>query len=170
MEKQIIEYLVENDTCVYSMLHINQVELSTTINDIYISSQIASHDYRLLVKTGIKTIVAISDRKKPEKILKRYKENGIAHYEYTIDDDPSEDISSILEMSYENIKNGLNEGGVLVHCRAGVSRSATAVLYYLVKSGNCSNLFEAVKYLKSCRPCISPNDGFIKTLVKLLEN
>ncbi len=170
MEKQILDYLIENDVCVYSIFHINEIELSTTSNSIFISSQIASHDYRLLINNAIKTIVSISDEKKPEKILKRYRENGIAHYSYTIDDEPDQDISSILEQSYENISDGLTRGNVLVHCRAGISRSASAVLYYLVKSRNCLDLMDAVKYLKRRRPCISPNHGFIKTLVKMLEN
>ncbi len=54
---------------------------------------------------------------------------------------------------------------VLVHCKAGVSRSPTVVLAYLTKYGNM-NLREAYFLLKERRNVIAPNQGFWKQLVE----
>lgn len=52
---------------------------------------------------------------------------------------------------------------VLVHCHAGVSRSATIVIAYLMAK---YNMFanEAIDFLKSKRECIQPNDRFMQNL------
>ncbi|KAG5459213.1 MAG: protein-tyrosine phosphatase-like protein [Olpidium bornovanus] len=53
-----------------------------------------------------------------------------------------------------------------VHCKAGKSRSATAVMAYLVK-GEGMMLRHAYDFLRERRPCISPNIGFITALMRL---
>lgn len=55
-------------------------------------------------------------------------------------------------------------GRVLVHCCAGVSRSATLCLAYLLKYRDMS-LIEAHALVKKCRPIIRPNSGFWKQLI-----
>lgn len=55
---------------------------------------------------------------------------------------------------------------VLVHCNAGVSRSASIVIAYLILNDNLS--FEnAHEIVKKARPCIRPNDGFMVQLKRL---
>lgn len=65
------------------------------------------------------------------------------------------------------IDAGRAAGGVLVHCMAGVSRSATAVIVYIMcKEGiGCK---EALALVKARRARISPNPGFLDQL-KMLE-
>ena len=53
---------------------------------------------------------------------------------------------------------------VLVHCRAGVSRSASVVLAYMVRFANF-NLNDAFVYLRAARPAVTPNLGFMEKLV-----
>ena len=62
---------------------------------------------------------------------------------------------------------------VLVHCRGGVSRSATLVLYYMIwydKQANnrLSTLLEYVQRLKDQRECIAPNLAFLELLEEYL--
>lgn len=57
---------------------------------------------------------------------------------------------------------------VLVHCAAGVSRSATVVLGYLILHEK-KTLREAFAHVLSCRPVIWPNDGFMRALTELEE-
>lgn len=52
---------------------------------------------------------------------------------------------------------------MVVHCQAGVSRSATIVIAYLMKTKGWPYL-EARNYLRSKRPIIEPNDGFVEQL------
>jgi hypothetical protein len=53
---------------------------------------------------------------------------------------------------------------VLVHCKMGVSRSASTVLAYAMKSENWS-LAEALTYVVKRRPIVKPNEGFRSQLV-----
>lgn len=55
------------------------------------------------------------------------------------------------------------KGHVLVHCSAGVSRSASVCIAYLMnkKHMTCD---AALQHIKSLRPVVSPNSGFIEQL------
>jgi protein tyrosine/serine phosphatase len=64
------------------------------------------------------------------------------------------------------IDEGRRAGGVYVHCAAGVSRSATVVIAYLMfREKMCLRM--AFDYVKKCRPVVEPNDGFMKQLIEL---
>ncbi|CAF1550559.1 unnamed protein product [Adineta ricciae] len=53
----------------------------------------------------------------------------------------------------------------LVHCAAGISRSATIVLAYLMKYHH-NTLNDAYGFLVEKRPSICPNDGFLLQLIR----
>ena len=57
-------------------------------------------------------------------------------------------------------------GRVLVHCRAGVSRSAAIVIAYLLWSRKLKTLREAITCVVLNRPIVSPNEGFRKQLLE----
>lgn len=74
------------------------------------------------------------------------------------------EIWSTCNAFIETAKN--NDGRVLVHCNAGVSRSASVVVGYLMM--NCGFSFDdAYDLVKRRRSCIRPNDGFLRQLKKL---
>ena len=82
----------------------------------------------------------------------------------SIDDSHDQDIHQYFQSTNEFIKSATtNNGNVLVHCHAGVSRSATLVLAYLMYEYNMS-LEDARALLKSKRPCTCPNRGFLTQL------
>ncbi|MCP9261177.1 Dual specificity protein phosphatase 14 [Dirofilaria immitis] len=58
-----------------------------------------------------------------------------------------------------------NGGAVLVHCIAGVSRSATICLAFLTKY-RCQSLRDAYFLMLSKRPLVRPNIGFWKQLIQ----
>ena len=59
---------------------------------------------------------------------------------------------------------GKKDGKIFVHCREGVSRSATLVLVYLVRDQNMS-LKEALEMVRSKREIV-PNEGFLQQLIE----
>ncbi|EDR30047.1 serine/threonine/tyrosine-interacting protein, putative [Entamoeba dispar SAW760] len=66
-----------------------------------------------------------------------------------------------LEESIEFIEEMMKEGRkVLVHCEVGMSRSASAVIAFLMKSNDWC-IRDAYLYTKERREIICPNPGFI---------
>ena len=57
-------------------------------------------------------------------------------------------------------RRGLN---ILIHCQAGISRSATLLLAYLLAASGCS-LKQGLHILRRARPQVQPNPGFMKVL------
>ena len=65
-----------------------------------------------------------------------------------------------------SILNELNVNNkIFVHCQAGISRSATNVIAYLMAREDMS-LKEAFLHTKACRHQIGPNLGFMEQLMK----
>ncbi|XP_072882955.1 dual specificity protein phosphatase 5 [Hemitrygon akajei] len=82
-----------------------------------------------------------------------------------VEDSASADISSHFQEAIDFIDHVRHTGGkVLVHCEAGVSRSPTICLAYLMKSKQL-RLDEAFDYIKERRSTISPNFGFMNQLL-----
>ncbi|EAL72052.1 hypothetical protein DDB_G0269404 [Dictyostelium discoideum AX4] len=81
-----------------------------------------------------------------------------------IEDESQKDISSYFQQCHGFIENGRKLGGILVHCSAGVSRSASVVISYLM-SVFFKPFWYCMQYLRNIRPCIQPNTGFINQLI-----
>lgn len=87
-----------------------------------------------------------------------------------LDDHPSQTLSHILTQAYDYINGALNNRGVvLIHCYAGISRSASITIYYLMKKYNL-DFKRAHDYVYNRRNIINPNQGFRAQLVRLSPN
>ncbi|KAF2073982.1 hypothetical protein CYY_004727 [Polysphondylium violaceum] len=80
-----------------------------------------------------------------------------------IDDVDEAPIGKYFKEMNEFIDEGRKEGGVLIHCRAGVSRSASATIAYIMYHNNVS-FQEAFDITSKGRPRICPNRGFVEQL------
>ncbi|XP_027010539.1 dual specificity protein phosphatase 1 [Tachysurus fulvidraco] len=91
------------------------------------------------------------------------------HYQYKsipVEDNHKADISSWFNEAIEFIDSVRNKGGrVFVHCQAGISRSATICLAYLMRT-NRVKLDEAFEFVKQRRSIISPNFSFMGQLLQ----
>ncbi|CUG86233.1 dual specificity protein phosphatase, putative [Bodo saltans] len=92
---------------------------------------------------------------------------GGKHKVVIVDDLPGACIDFAFEDAVAFIDDAVKSGGaVVVHCFAGMSRSATTVIAYLMmKQG--MRLDDAYNTTKRGRPAIYPNSGFFDQLLKL---
>ncbi|NXU43025.1 DUS1 phosphatase, partial [Drymodes brunneopygia] len=91
------------------------------------------------------------------------------HYQYKsipVEDNHKADISSWFNEAIDFIDSVKKDGGrVFVHCQAGISRSATICLAYLMRT-NRVKLDEAFEFVKQRRSIISPNFSFMGQLLQ----
>ncbi|KAK9836847.1 hypothetical protein WJX74_009374 [Apatococcus lobatus] len=98
-------------------------------------------------------------------------EDELTYLKLDVMDLPCSDLLSMCKDQDTNtfIETGRKAGGVLVHCQAGVSRSATVAATYLMCSQRIC-LQEALDIMRKARPCICPNTGFQAQLKSLAED
>jgi hypothetical protein len=85
---------------------------------------------------------------------------SVTYHRIWLHDDPNEQIDVHFESATDFIHTQLQQGKkVLVHCQAGVSRSATIVIAYLMRYMHLS-YSQAFQVVLQCRHFINPNAGF----------
>lgn len=85
-------------------------------------------------------------------------------HQILLDDTEDADVLVHLLPSIHFIEAELDKGrGVLVHCQAGISRSATIVAAYLMYSRDMDTN-SALELIKNARPNIEPNENFLQQL------
>ncbi|CAB4410995.1 unnamed protein product [Rhizophagus irregularis] len=83
-----------------------------------------------------------------------------------ITDDPSSNISKHFHECIDFIENAKSTNGrVYVHCLAGISRSTSIVIAYLMNSQKI-HYNQAFNLVKEKRPNVKPNQGFVEQLRK----
>ncbi|XP_020784081.1 dual specificity protein phosphatase 1 [Boleophthalmus pectinirostris] len=93
-------------------------------------------------------------------------EDSYQYKSIPVEDNHKADISSWFNEAIEFIDSIRNKGGrVFVHCQAGISRSATICLAYLMRT-NRVKLDEAFEFVKQRRSIISPNFSFMGQLLQ----
>ncbi|XP_053285034.1 dual specificity protein phosphatase 1 [Pleuronectes platessa] len=93
-------------------------------------------------------------------------EESFLYKSIPVEDNHKADISSWFNVAIEFIDSVRNKGGrVFVHCQAGISRSATICLAYLMRT-NRVKLDEAFEFVKQRRSIISPNFSFMGQLLQ----
>ncbi|CAD8061285.1 unnamed protein product [Paramecium primaurelia] len=117
------------------------------------------HNQQILESNNVNCVLSICTE---EKIMvgPKYKQIYL-----DIHDNMNSQISNVFERSFLFIEKALkSQQNVLVHCAAGISRSATLVLAYLMKSYQYT-VEQALRYLKQKRPYVRPNPGFLLQLL-----
>ena len=71
-----------------------------------------------------------------------------------------------FDETYKFIKEAKDQNGtVLVHCKMGMSRSASSVIAFIMKEYGMNNE-EALEKVRNARPIIQPNEAFASQLVE----
>nr|XP_044988526.1 dual specificity protein phosphatase 18 [Jaculus jaculus]XP_044988527.1 dual specificity protein phosphatase 18 [Jaculus jaculus] len=133
--------------------------LSRITKSLYISSGVAASDKLLLTSNQISTVINVS-----AEAVSTFHED-IQYVQVPVTDAPTSQLCDYFDPIADHIHSvEMKQGRTLLHCAAGVSRSAALCLAYLMKY-HAMSLLEAHAWTKSCRPIIRPNSGFWKQLI-----
>ncbi|XP_076442214.1 dual specificity protein phosphatase 10-like [Babylonia areolata] len=92
--------------------------------------------------------------------------HGIRYKRIPASDSAQQNLKQYFEEAIEFIDEARQSGAsVLIHCHAGVSRSATITIAYILKHTKMA-MSDAYKYVKSKRGIISPNFNFLGQLLE----
>ncbi|CAO3640568.1 unnamed protein product [Cunninghamella blakesleeana] len=130
---------------------------------IWIGSYAAFESKSFLRKNNIKRILSIGH------FQHIYPESDYKHKIIPISDQPETNIIEWFSEAIAFIEESINnKEPILVHCLAGVSRSPTMVIAYIMAKEQLRWKIALVK-IKQVRPFIDPNTGF-KNQLQLYQN
>jgi len=132
------------------------LETTEIVPGLYLGGKEAIRNKQKLCEIKISHILSVIDEELEK--IEEYK-----HMHLNARDAENEDLISHFTNTNKFIADGIQSGGVLVHCRAGISRSATIVLAYIMFSQNLS-FEEAYLMVKEKRSVIKPNPMFTRQL------
>jgi len=136
--------------------------LDKVLPDVYIGSM-AGADKECIDSHKITHVVSVCEKHK-------YIFDGVSYLLIEVDDVERSALSIHFDKALAFIHGARKDGGiVLIHCMAGISRSSTVTLAYLMAATGLS-LDECFAALKSARSCVRPNEGFWKQLKAFEKN
>jgi protein-tyrosine phosphatase len=120
-------------------------------------SQDVTQDNNLLKKHSVTHILSLGTNP-------FFVDETLSHMYIPMLDLPETNIISSLDRCFSFIDNAIQNGGcVFIHCNAGISRSASVVIAYLMKTQRMSYQ-QAFHHLKERRSAVNPNPGFVQQL------
>uniref|UniRef100_A0A452S4U1 Dual specificity protein phosphatase 8 n=1 Tax=Ursus americanus TaxID=9643 RepID=A0A452S4U1_URSAM len=142
-------------------LPVPSVGLTRILPHLYLGSQKDVLNKDLMTQNGISYVLnASSSCPKPDFICES------RFMRIPINDNYCEKLLPWLDKSIEFIdKAKLSSCQVIVHCLAGISRSATIAIAYIMKTMGMSS-DDAYRFVKDRRPSISPNFNFLGQLLE----
>ncbi|KAK6175402.1 hypothetical protein SNE40_013873 [Patella caerulea] len=128
---------------------------------LYLGNAKNSADLNQLKQNGIRYILNVT----PNVPNMFANDDSFKYRRINISDHLSQDLSEFFPEAIAFIDEAReNNCGVLVHCLAGISRSVTVTVAYLMSKRNMT-MNEAYDFVKRCKPNISPNFNFMGQLL-----
>ena len=144
---------------------LDRSKLSEVLPRLYLTNYKGAEDTAALLKLGCTHVAAVG-----EEFMHDESPKGLTYWRKNISDDEhqGEEMARSLRDGAKFIHKAMSKkkGCCVVHCAAGVSRSATVVLGYLVIYKKMP-LLDAFGLVYKLRPCIWPNDAFFASLIAL---
>ena len=144
-----------------AFLNAISADMNFICDNIYLGDKRASSNENYLKQHNISAVVncAIS-------VVSKY--NEIKVLELQLYDKSWEKLFPKLEVAYKFIKKN-SKNNILIHCSQGRSRSASLVVFYLMKEKGW-NYDTCIKFIKEKRPSVRPNSGFVNQLKEYYNN
>ncbi|KAK0161139.1 hypothetical protein PV327_009649 [Microctonus hyperodae] len=129
---------------------------------LYIGNGKDAADLKLLRQLNITCVLNVTSQ------LPGYHEKcGITYRQIPATDSEHQNLRQYFEEAFDFIEAARMRGtSILIHCQAGVSRSATIAVSYIMQH-KCLLMIDAYQFVKDARPIISPNLNFMGQLLEL---
>ncbi|CAG2158651.1 unnamed protein product [Oppiella nova] len=138
---------------------LGQMDESSQIFDyLYLGSEWNASNFEELKGKGVGKILNVTRE------IDNFFPGMFDYYNIRVYDDDSTEMLKYWDKTFRYIRKAKDEGSkVLVHCKKGISRSASVVLAFVMKETGWK-LDEAFEFVKNKRNCIRPNSGFLRQL------
>ncbi|OAD61689.1 Protein phosphatase Slingshot [Eufriesea mexicana] len=138
---------------------LGQMDAPTEIFDhVYLGSEWNASNLEELQKNGVRHILNVTRE------IDNFFPGMFTYLNVRVYDDEKTDLLKHWDDTFKYITKAKKEGSkVLVHCKMGVSRSASVVIAYAMKAYNW-DFSQAWKHVKEKRNCIKPNNSFLLQL------
>jgi len=137
-------------------------EMNQIIPYLYLTSYFVANNEQELANNNIYNILAVISTDVKRKNTPQH----ITYMHLPLDDTGSADIKSLFSISNDFIDNSRKQKkNVVVHCMAGVSRSPSIIMAYLIAKEGFS-LPQAFEHIRKRREIIQPNYGFMRQLME----
>ncbi|XP_051511576.1 dual specificity protein phosphatase 10-like [Myxocyprinus asiaticus] len=145
---------------------IENAELTTILPSLFLGNERDAQDLEQMQRMNISYILNVTTH-----LPLYHYDLGLFNYKrLPASDSNKQNLRQYFEEAFEFIEEAHQAGrGLLIHCQAGVSRSATIVIAYLMKH-TWMTMTDAYKFVKSRRPIISPNLNFMGQLLEFEED
>ncbi|MEE6473846.1 hypothetical protein FKM82_010191 [Ascaphus truei] len=145
---------------------IENAELTPILPFLFLGNEQDAQDLEKMQRMSIGYVVNVTTH-----LPLYHYEKGIFNYKrLPATDSNKQNLRQYFEEAFEFIEEAHQCGkGLLIHCQAGVSRSATIVIAYLMKHTRMT-MTDAYKFVKGKRPIISPNLNFMGQLLEFEED
>eukprot|EP00299_Pterocystis_sp_00344_P009412 c3953_g1_i4.p1 GENE.c3953_g1_i4~~c3953_g1_i4.p1 ORF type:complete len:303 (+),score=52.90 c3953_g1_i4:34-942(+) len=134
-------------------------DMDEIVPGVFLGSAQAAEQSITLKKLGISHVMTVAND------VNECRDEDISHIRIPIKDDPSQNILTHIPTALSFISNATTSGAkILIHCKAGVSRSVTIVIAFLMAAYGISlaDAYCVVQYSRSAQ--IHPNNGFLSQL------
>lgn len=153
------------NTCAHPVPDIDTHPVSRLLPFLYLGNSRDAADLARLLHLGTTWVLNVTAQ-----LPGYHEQRGITYKQIPASDSGQQNLKQYFEEAFQFIEDARSKGfRVLLHCQAGVSRSATIAIAYIMKYQHLP-MVEAYRRVKAARPIISPNLNFMGQLLELEQS
>jgi dual specificity MAP kinase phosphatase len=139
---------------------VDDAKISMILPFLFIGNEQDAADRNLLNQLGIAHILNVTSH-----VPLHFESDGIKYRRLSAVDNSNQNLRQYFDDAIRFIDEVYSNGGrVMIHCQAGVSRSSTITIAYVMARSQLGML-DAFRFVKSRRPIVAPNFNFMGQLL-----
>jgi predicted protein tyrosine phosphatase len=144
--------------------------LTKVLPFLYLGNSKDADDRDGMTAIGVTRVLNVTTSQQSPSPAMDHRASGVVYKRLSVLDNGHANLKQYFEEAFEFIEGARKSGGsVLIHCQAGISRSPTIAIAYVMRHRKTS-MVDAYKMVKAARPIISPNLNFMGQLLELEQS